>query len=170
MAAKGLQEQLGKRDPFESPEQEAYLGLARTAAILAGPFHALFRAHRLTEASYNTLRILRGHHLAGDAHGVRASSIGCEMVVRVPDVTRLVDRLADMGLAERHACPNDKRVVYVRITRKGLRLLEKLDEPVRDLHRRTLGHLPRSDLAELNRLLARAREACEQAEDCPDKA
>lgn len=162
--AKTLREQVGKQDPFDSAAQEAYLNLMRTAATLAGPFHALFKRHRLTEASYNTLRILRGHHRRGEASGVRASRIGAEMVVRVPDVTRLVDRLVQMGLAERTACEHDRRVVFVRITPAGLDLLERLDEPVRDLHLRTLGHMPAERLAVLNELLESAREACESIE------
>lgn len=159
-----LREQVGKKDPFESGAQEAYLNLMRTAATLAGPFHTLFKQHRLTEASYNTLRILRGHHRNGEAHGVRASLIGAEMVVRVPDVTRLVDRLVEMGLAERAACDHDRRVVYVKITPAGLDLLDRLDQPVRDLHRRTLGHMTAEQLAALNGLLESARQACESCD------
>lgn len=159
MAQPSLREQLNKRDPFDSIEQEVFLNLLRCSAELAGPFHALFKKHKLTEASYNTLRILRGHMLAGEEHGVKASKIGCEMVVRVPDVTRLVDRLVEMGLAERGSCEADRRVVYVRITKAGLKLLEKLDTPVRELHTQTLGHLSRADLKELNRLLTLARES-----------
>lgn len=153
--------QVGKHGPFESPEQEAYLNLIRTANELGGPFHALFRAHNLTEASYNTLRILRGHDRRGETEGVRASRIGEELVVRGPDVTRLVDRLEGMGLAERCACAEDKRVVFVKITRAGLRLLDRLDGPVLELHTRTLGHMPRGQLAELSRLLEAAREPIE---------
>jgi DNA-binding MarR family transcriptional regulator len=156
-----LREQVGKRDPFESASQEAYLNLMRTAATLTGPFHALFKQHRLTEASYNTLRILRGHHRAGEMLGVRASRIGTEMVVRVPDVTRLVDRLVQMGLVERTACEQDRRVVYVRITRSGLDLLDRLDEPVRRLHQETMGHMSHGQLGTLNELLEQARQACE---------
>lgn len=162
MSKGGLREQLGKRGPFDSAAQEAHLNLARSANELVGPFHALFKKHRLTEASYNVLRILRGHAGAGEDHGVRASKIGCEMVVRVPDVTRLVDRLVEMGLAERAACPQDRRVVYVRITRAGAKLLDKLDEPVRELHRATLGHMSEQDLNELTRLLELARQEVER--------
>lgn len=160
MAAK-LREQVGKRDPFESPAQEAFLNLMRTTAALTGPFHTLFKRHSLTQASYNTLRILRGHHLAGAAHGVRASHIGAQMVVRVPDVTRLVDRLVDMSLAERGPCREDRRVVYVRITKAGLKLLDQLDEPVRQLHEQTMGHMDAEQLRTLNDLLEAARQSCE---------
>lgn len=158
MGEGSLKDQVGKRTPFDSDAQEAHLNIMRTASMLAGPFHALFKQHKLTDASYNTLRILRGHALSGEERGVRASKIGCDMVVRVPDVTRIVDRLVDMGLAERCNCQDDRRVVYVAITDAGLKLLEELDKPVNDLHKATLGHLSTAELRQLNTLLEKARE------------
>ena len=152
-----LQHELGKANPFDSPEQEAFLNILRTQAHLHAPFFALFKAHGLSEATYNVLRILRGAHTAGKKQGLRSTEIGKDMVVRVPDVTRLVDRLIDKGLAERARCNEDRRVVHVKITRPGLALLAGLDEPLRRLHERQLGHLSAKELQELSRLLTRAR-------------
>lgn len=161
MSDRTLKDQVGKLRPFDSATQEAHLNVLRTASQLAGPFHTLFKKHKLTDASYNTLRILRGHHRLGEKHGVRASKIGCEMVVRVPDVTRIVDRLVTMGLAERHACDHDRRVVYVAITESGLALLDQLDGPVNRLHEETLGHMSAAELAQLSMLMEKAREGVE---------
>ncbi|MFG0305100.1 MAG: MarR family winged helix-turn-helix transcriptional regulator [Phycisphaerales bacterium JB040] len=152
-----LREEINKRDPFEVAEQEAYLNLVRTQAELGGEFFSLFKRHGLSEAGYNVLRILRGAHLQKKTRGVRSSEIAGQMVVRVPDVTRLVDRLVDKGLVERTRCTDDRRVVYVAITKAGLKLLEKMDQPVLDLHRSQLGHLSERELASLNKLLEKAR-------------
>ena len=152
-----LREEINKRDPFEAGEQEAYLNLVRTQAELSGEFFALFKRNGLSEAGYNVLRILRGAHLQKQTRGVRSSEIAGQMVVRVPDVTRLVDRLVDKGLVERTRCTDDRRVVYVSITKSGLKLLEKMDRPVLDLHRSQLGHLSERDLSTLNKLLEKAR-------------
>ncbi len=66
------------------------LNVIRTASHLSGPEHALFKSRGLSAAGYNLLGILRGHQLnrakSAGAEGVRASEIGCEMVVRMPDV------------------------------------------------------------------------------------
>ncbi|MEM9373360.1 MAG: MarR family transcriptional regulator [Planctomycetota bacterium] len=169
MSDRTLGEQVGKKQPFESEAQEAHLNMLRSASMLAGPFHAMFKKHRLTDASYNTLRILRGHHLAGETQGVRASRIGSGMVVRVPDVTRIVDRLVAMGLAERHACDQDRRVVFVKITPPGLDVLAQLDEPINELHRSLLDHMSSAELKQLIRLLEKARERVEDDGDshCP---
>ncbi len=84
-------------------------------------------------------------------------AVAQRLVTRVPDITRLVDRLEASGLVKRERCTEDRRVVYVSITLKGQSLLAALDEPVREMHRKQLEHMPRKDLAELSRLLTAAR-------------
>lgn len=155
----GLREEIGKRRPFDLPEQEAYLNLVRSDAVLTALGQVIVKPLGLSGATYNALRILRGATLGESPPGKRSCrEIGEHMVARVPDVTRLVDRLVEMGLAERDRCEQDRRVVYVRITRKGLDLLAKLDRPVLEMHKRQLGHLTRAELTELSRLLVKARE------------
>lgn len=156
MPTPSLRRELGKRRAFERPEEEAYLNVLRTAAVLSAPVEALFRRHGLSAASYNVLRILRGHRLGG-RDGVPSQSIGPQMVALVPDVTRLVDRLVRAGLARRARTPDDRRVVLVRITPRGLDLLARLDGPTSSLVRSRLSHLSRSELAALSRLLVKAR-------------
>lgn len=158
----GLAAEIGKRQPFDLPEQEAYLNLLRTTAQLSGQFAHLLREHGLSEAGYNILRILRGSLLAAQAdasayHGRTCSAIGHEMITHVPDVTRLVDRLEHQGLAERCRCDRDRRVVYVKITPKGLEALASLDGPLLELHAKTLGHMSSEELAQLSSLLVKAR-------------
>lgn len=148
-----LGEEIGKRHPFESPTQEAFLNLMRTQSVLAAEFAALFRSKGLSDSTYNVLRILRGSGEAGSTCG----QIRSMLVSKVPDVTRLVDRLEAAGLVTRNRMDNDGRVVRVRITQAGLERLSELDVPVLELHRGQLGHLSDDELATLSRLLERAR-------------
>jgi hypothetical protein len=48
-------------------------------------------------------------------------------------------------------------VILVRLTAAGLKLVGELDKPVMELHRRQLGHLTKPELADLSRLLVKAR-------------
>ena len=153
MAQSGLQHELGKKNPFASAEQEATLNLLRTHDHLQQAFAALFQEHGISAPQYNVLRTLRG---VGGA-GVPCLEVAARMISRMPDVTRLVDRLERAGLAERTRTAADRRKVLVKITASGLELLDRLDRPVLELHRRLLGHLSRDELAELNRLLIKAR-------------
>jgi DNA-binding MarR family transcriptional regulator len=151
-----LQKELGKKRPFDSAEQEACLNLCRTQDHIQGECARLFEEFNLSGPQYNVLRILRGH----GGEGVPTSVIPGEMVTRMPDVTRLVDRLEQAGLVERRRTPSDRRVVLVKITPAGLHLLTRLDRPVLDLHRRLLGHLSPEELEQLNNLLVKARRPC----------
>jgi DNA-binding MarR family transcriptional regulator len=159
MARRTLQSEIGKKRPFDSPAQEAFLNLIRTASILEGDLAPLLKAQGLSESSYNALRILRGHHPAGCPCG----TIGEHMVVRVPDVTRLLDRLEHAGLASRERDTVDRRVVIAKITKKGLDVLARLDGPLMKAHEAQLAHLSASELRTLNALLVKARSAAPNA-------
>jgi DNA-binding MarR family transcriptional regulator len=123
-----LQDDLRQRRPFASPAEEAYLNLIRTADQLARGVALVLRPHKLSEAQYNVLRILRG---AG-TEGHTCSEVATRLVTHDPDVTRLLDRLETRGLLVRAREHSDRRVVTTRITRQGLALLDTLDGPVRD--------------------------------------
>src|SRR5213075_32422 len=105
---------------------------------------------------------LRGAGGAGGARGaggrgLPSLEIGARMIQRVPDVTRIVDRLEADGLVRRARTSDDRRVVLVQITAKGLDLLAKLDGPVNALHQKQFPKLSRRELDQLNRLLVQSR-------------
>jgi DNA-binding MarR family transcriptional regulator len=83
------------------------------------------------------------------------------MITRDPDVTRLLDRMEKRGLISRARDSRDRRMVLARISAEGLKLVNRLDEPVQQMHRKLLGHLGRARLRALGELLAAAREKAE---------
>jgi len=113
----------------------------------------LLKPTGLSATQYNVLRILRG---AGP-EGLACREVGCRMISRDPDITRLMDRMESRGLIARARGEEDRRVVKSRLTAEGLRILVELDAPVQELHRRQLDHLPAKELRQLSRLLERAR-------------
>ena len=153
MSRPTLADEIKKKRAFDLPQEEALLNLYRTAGVLAEPFERLFKAHGISEAKYNVLRILRG--AGGD--GLPSLEIGQRMIQRVPDVTRIVDRLESDGLVRRARTREDRRVVLVQISENGLDLLRKLDRPVNGIHRSQFAAFTRRELDELNRLLVKAR-------------
>lgn len=136
------------------PEEITFLELCRTADAVSRSIPDVLKAEDLSPHQYNVLRILRG-----EPDGLPCGEIGCRMLTRDPDITRLLDRLEKRGLVARSRETCDRRMVVARITRSGLDALERLDEPVRAAHRQNLGHLGRERLRELNRLLLAARRA-----------
>jgi DNA-binding MarR family transcriptional regulator len=148
-----IQDEIRQSRPIPTLEEEAYLNVQRTANVLLQEVAELLKGHHLTPTQYNVLRILRG---AGEA-GLTAGDVGDRMITRDPDVTRLLDRLETRGLAERSRCTEDRRVVWTRITPAGLTAIAPLDDPVNELHLRSLAHLGPARLATLIELLEAAR-------------
>jgi DNA-binding MarR family transcriptional regulator len=153
--APDLRTELKQTKPFRNVRQEASLSIQRTAAVLEHSFETWLKPYGITATQYNVLRILRG---AGPG-GLCRNEIGERMVRRVPDVTRLLDRLEQQHLVARVRSGADRRFVTTTITRHGLELLEKLDEAVEVFHRRELGHMDEGRLRTLVELLARVRDA-----------
>ena len=149
-----LRDEIKQTKPFASVHEEAFLNVARTAAVLGHSFAEAVKPHGVTATQYNVLRILRG---AGPA-GLCRNEVRDRLVAQVPDVTRLLDRMEEAGLIEREREAADRRMVTTRITSEGLRLLKALDEPVLALHRAQLGHLSQQQLTTLIELLTLARE------------
>ncbi len=159
MSTTRLQHELKKKRPFAAPEQESILNILRTNDQFQNRFGRLFREYDLTPSQYNVLRILRG-----EGRPLPCAEIGARMIQVVPAMTGLLDRLEKHDLVTRDRCTEDRRVVYVALTPKGQKLLQQLDQPVMDLHKRLIGHLTRAELQELSRLLEKARESVQSIE------
>ncbi len=141
-----------KRRRAACPEEGAFLDLLRTTDMLSRGLVHVLKTEDLSPTQYNVLRILRGA-----PPGLPCGEIASRMITRDPDVTRLLDRLEKRGLISRCRETKDRRTVMARITPHGLKVLTRLDEPVRAAHRRQLGHLRRERLRTLMELLLVAR-------------
>lgn len=140
-------------ETFRSREQEATLGLLRTADAVKRSLAQVIEPHGITPQQYNVLRILRG---AG-SDGLPTLTIGERMIEQTPGVTRLVDRLERKALVARAPCPKDRRRVFCKITPKGLDLLKELDDPVNRWDMQAVAVLQPSDIDSLINLLDRVR-------------
>jgi DNA-binding MarR family transcriptional regulator len=149
-----------KRAPQTPLEAQVFVSLMRTADALARSAEALLKPFNLSGTQYNILRILRG---AGE-NGLACREVGCRLISRDPDLTRLLDRMESRGLISRAREAQDRRVVKTRITAEGLRLLAELDKPMRDLHRRQLRHFSQKQLRQFSNLLDRAHERQEEGQ------
>jgi DNA-binding MarR family transcriptional regulator len=139
-----------------SPEEAAFLDLLRTADMLSRGAFEVLKAEDLSSTQYNVLRILRGA-----PEGLPCGEIAGRLITRDPDVTRLLDRMEKRGLISRARDSRDRRMVLARITAEGLKLVNRLDEPVQQMHRKLLGHLGKEKLRALRELLAAARARAE---------
>ena len=134
-------------------EELVFLELLRTTDMLSRGIAQVLKEEELSANQYNVLRILRG---APD--GLACGEIANRMITRDPDVTRLLDRLEKRKLIERGRDPQDRRTGMAKITREGLKLLARLDQPILQMHRMQLGRLGTERLRNLQRLLSETRK------------
>ena len=108
---------------FESAQQKAILNIIYTHNWISAAHESFFKQYDLTMQQYNVLRILRGKHpkaaCAGDVKNV--------MLDKIPDLTRLCDRLLKKQLIERETNHLNRRQVLLKITTAGLALLKEMD-------------------------------------------
>ncbi len=117
--ASHLRDEIKQTKPFARRSDEALLSILRTATVLEHGSNELLRGFGITMTQYNVLRILRG---AG-ARGLCGREVGERLISRVPDVSRLLDRMAETGLLAKERDAADRRHVTARITPKGRRVL-----------------------------------------------
>ena len=149
-----LRTEIRQARPFASPEQEAHLNIGRTDAVLSDALERMLKPFGISGTQYNVLRILRG---AGP-EGLCRNEVRDRLLTRMPDVTRLLDRMEDAGLIVRTRSTEDRRLVSTRLTTRGRELVDSLDAPVAAEHRRRLGHLSEQQLRTLVELLTLARQ------------
>ena len=107
---------------FPSEKVKALINIKYTSNWLLHNEVLFFKPYGISPQQYNILRILRG---AGEA--IKAQLVKERMIERSPNTTRLLGKLFDKKLINRHRCEMDRRVVYIEISQKGLLLLSEID-------------------------------------------
>jgi len=151
--SQNLQAELKQKKPFPRVTAEALLSVLRTAAVLEHQLTEALKPYGITHTQYNVLRILRG---AG-AEGLCGREVGARMVSRVPDVSRLLDRMEETGLITRERDPGDRRHVTARISRKGLALLAQATPELEVVEQARAGQIATGQLQQLIEVLGAVR-------------
>ena len=105
---------------FPNEKIKALINIKYTANWLDTIGNDILKPFKISVQQYNILRILRGAKEA-----ITVNAVKDRMIEKSPNITRLMDKLCDKDLIERTRCETDRRVVYIKITVKGLVLLEK---------------------------------------------
>lgn len=125
-AASTIYSEIAQAQPFDRSERELAVVLLRTGDVLHHSISRALAPWDLSNEQYNALRILRG----GGEQGHPTLDISKRLISRSPNITRLLDKLIDKGLARRNRDAQDRRQAVVRITPEGRALLERCDRAV----------------------------------------
>lgn len=138
---------------FRNEHQKAAVNLIYTHSWLTTRIKQFLSRHGITMQQFNVLRILRGQHPGS----ISTSVIRDRMLDHNSDASRIVDRLHRQELVEKEPCPSDRRLVDVRISDKGLKLLNTIDQQQEQIDN-FLGMLSEQEARTLNQLLDKARD------------
>lgn len=147
-----LREELKKSLPFPREGQEALISMMRTTSMLKRRLEAVVQDEGITAKQYNILRILRG-----SKEPLPVMEIADRVIEVEPGITRMMARLETKELIRRVRSSEDGRRVDCTITKKGLDILSRLDDPIVRFETKALGDLSTEELTQLIFLLAKAR-------------
>ncbi len=105
------------------PEKLKFIAdLGRTSAWITNRYTKFLKPYGISPQQFNILRVLRS---ADD--WVVMHKINELLIVKSPNITRLIDKLVTKEFVNRDRSAEDRRVVYVKITDAGLKLLAEID-------------------------------------------
>ncbi len=112
---------------FANNRIKATLNILYTANWITNHQNDFFKPYGISPQQFNILRILNGAKKP-----LKVQTIKERMVERSPNATRLMDKLCAKELISREHCPDDRRVVYIEITKKGNGLLKDISKHLKD--------------------------------------
>ncbi len=111
-----------KQNRFHSEYQKLAINILFTNQWLTANTTKILKPFGISPQQYNVLRILKGQ----SPKAISVSNIMERMIDKMSNTSRLVEKLRQKELIERVTCEKDRRQVDVKITKKGLDLLEKV--------------------------------------------
>lgn len=103
---------------FLSPQQRAGTNIIFTANWLLNQISTSLKPTGLSLQQFNVLSILNGQ----PEHTATVNLIKDRLIDRMPNVSRLLNKLMEKGLINKERNLSDQRVVYVKLTPEGERL------------------------------------------------
>ena len=143
------------KDDIQSIHALAYFNLLKTGSWLEERIKKALNPYGLTHAQLNVLYIL----FENDPKPVSASELKKKILVKNPDVTRLLDRLVKKGYVNRETCSENRRMIDISLTESGKLLFLEAHESARQ----AVGNffeeqITEDEARELRRIMHKLRE------------
>ncbi len=137
---------------FTGDKHRFITNLIFTSTWIKNSFNEFLKPFDLSSQQFNVLRILRG---ADD--WVAMTEVKKLMIEKAPNATRLVDKLLNKELIIRERSESDRRIVYVKITELGLKLLQTIDESNNAFQKEFMERIDLDDAKYMNTILDKLR-------------
>ncbi|MBE9601359.1 MarR family winged helix-turn-helix transcriptional regulator [Pedobacter sp. MC2016-24] len=134
---------------FDSPQQRALTNIIFTSNWVLNRIAAALKPTNLSLQQFNVLSILHGQ----PEQTATVNLITERLIDRMPNTSRLLNKLMDKGLIEKEKNTNDQRVVYIKLTPEGAILKQQ----ARSIINSVLVNLEDKEADILNELLEKVR-------------
>jgi DNA-binding MarR family transcriptional regulator len=114
---------------FLSPQQRALTNIIFTSNWVLNTLALALKPTGLSLQQFNALSILYGQ----PSQTATVNLIKDRLIDRMPNTSRLLNKLMEKGLIVKERNANDQRVVYVKLTPKGAKLKEQAREMVDEI-------------------------------------
>jgi DNA-binding MarR family transcriptional regulator len=140
-------------------ERDLVTGVIQLANLLTRRLGPVFERSKITPQQWSVLSVL-----AGDDAPATLVGLSRRLGVTKQNMTGMIARLEQLGLAERNNDPDDQRSWHVQLTRRGRGLVEKMRPAYEEwLESVGGGALSDRELQTLMRSVARLIEALEKS-------
>ena len=119
-----------KQKQFSKPQHRAGMNLIFTANWLLNEIAITLKPIGLSLQQLNVLTILQGQ----PSHTATVNVIRERLIDRMPNVSRLLNKLMDKGFIKKDRDLSDQRVVYIRLSPEGLKVALKGRELFNKVH------------------------------------
>lgn len=137
---------------FRNEHLKAMVNILYSHSWLEERIKKFLKKRDVTMQQYNILRILRGAK-----QPISTMQIRERMLDRMSDTSRIIDRMLIKEIVEKKLNSNDKRLVDITITDKGLQILNELDSLNHELDGILSATLSPGEAKMLNDLLDKMR-------------
>ena len=140
------------KSTFINDQHRFVTNLVFTAGWVHNIFTNELKPFGISPQQFNILRILKG---AGD--WVVMSEVKDGLLEKAPNATRLANKLLKKDLIERRRSETDRRVVYVKITKAGLELLEEISQKENPIQNALNNHITAKEAKLVSHILDKFR-------------
>jgi len=140
------------KSKFVNDQHRFVTNLVFTANWVQNAFTKHLKPFGISSQQYNILRILKG---LGD--WVAMTEVKDGLLEKAPNATRLTDKLLKKKLIERNRSKVDRRVVYVRISKVGLKLVDDVNQEESVIQTAMKKHLTAKDAKYASEILDKFR-------------
>lgn len=162
--AKVIEDWARERPELDTSPLEVLARLHRSFLRYSTRLTASIERHGLSVAGFDVLTALRR---SGEPYRLTAGRLADSGLVSSAGVTLRLDRLEKDGLIARERDADDRRVVYSRLTEKGLATVDTVFAEHLDNERRMLGRVSPSERRQLARLLRKLEDSILASDEEP---